>query len=306
MDDIEKFLHYLRYEVNRAANTVTAYDRDLRLMVNFMTGGHPENFSASDVTTSDIRAWLSDMGRRGEQPSSIRRRTLAVRSFYKYLQRRGVVINNPAHAITLAKLSKPLPHFIKEDELERLLSELSERMSICPDDIMTARDHLVIHLLYATGMRRAEAIGLTDADVSRERRELRIFGKGRKERIVPIAEELCAEISRWQVMRDNQWPDLPRPAHLIATAHGGMTDTMIGKIVKRLLGSTSTDKKSAHTLRHSFATSMLNGGAELDCVREMLGHTSVSTTQIYTHLTVDELRRQYDRAHPRSPHSKDR
>lgn len=300
MPEIEDFLRYLRLELNRSHNTIISYGKDLQLMTDFVTDHRPELFVTADITAADIRAWLADMARQGEKPASIRRRTLAVKAFYKYLKRQGIVSINPAQDIVLAKLSKPLPHFIKENEMEELLSLLEERMSLNLSGVMTARDHLIVHLLYATGIRRSEAISLTDADYSPHRHELRVFGKGGKERVVPVAPALANEIERWQKMRDSEWPDLPRPAHLLATAHGGMTDKTLGVIVKRLLSSTSTDKKSAHTIRHTFATSMLNGGADLDAVREMLGHTSVATTQIYTHLTLDDLRRQYDAAHPRS------
>ncbi len=300
MSEIEQFLRYLRLELNRSPNTVLAYGKDLRLFARFLTGGKEDSFDVDDVTTSDVRAWLSDMGRRGEKATSIRRRTLAVKSFYRFLKKRGRLTVNPAEEILLAKLPKPLPHFIKSDEMEMVLQSLSDIMAAQPDNVMAARDHLIMHLLYATGLRRAEAVSLTDGDFSKERNELRVMGKGSKERVIPIADELAREISRWQTMRDAAWPQLPQPAAIIATSHGSMTDGTLGVIVKRLLSGTSTDRKSAHTIRHSFATGMLNGGAELDCVREMLGHTSVATTQIYTHLTLDDLRRQYDAAHPRS------
>lgn len=300
MSEIEQFLQYLRLELNRSANTVLAYGKDLRLFARFLTGGASDTIDIHDVTTADVRAWLSDMGRRGEKATSIRRRTLAVKSFYRFLKKRSRIAVNPAEEIILAKLPKPLPHFIKSEEMERALDSLAEIMAADPENVMAARDHLILHMLYATGLRRAEAVSLTDRDFSKERNELRVMGKGSKERVIPIAGELADEISRWQTVRDVAWPGMPRPAHIIATSHGSMTDGTLGVIVKRLLSGTSTDRKSAHTIRHSFATGMLNGGAELDCVREMLGHSSVATTQIYTHLTLDDLRRQYDAAHPRS------
>lgn len=296
------------------------------------------------------------MGRRGDKPASLRRRTQSLRAYFHWLLRQGVVKSNPAADITLAKLPKPLPHFVRANELEELLDKLeeqknhdttdsiddrtndrednisyrgeengaddregsrevyaeedtvenAEKNTLSPDaeDWTTARDHLILHLLYATGIRRAEAIALTDDDFSPRRRELRILGKGRKQRIIPLADELTEELLRWQRLRDGKWPHLAKPAHILVTTRGPMSASTLEVIVRRLLAGTSTDRKSPHTLRHSFATAMLNGGADLDSVREMLGHASVATTQIYTHLSIEDIKKAYKSAHPRNKTSR--
>ncbi len=296
------------------------------------------------------------MGRRGDKPASLRRRTQSLRAYFHWLLRQGVVKSNPAADITLAKLPKPLPHFVRANELEELLDKLeeqknhdttdsiddraydradniryrgeengaddregsrevyaeedtvenAEKNTLSPDaeDWTTARDHLILHLLYATGIRRAEAIALTDDDFSPRRRELRILGKGRKQRIIPLADELTEELLRWQRLRDGKWPHLAKPAHILVTTRGPMSASTLEVIVRRLLAGTATDRKSPHTLRHSFATAMLNGGADLDSVREMLGHASVATTQIYTHLSIEDIKKAYKSAHPRNKTSR--
>lgn len=296
------------------------------------------------------------MGRRGDKPASLRRRTQSLRAYFHWLLRQGVVKSNPAADITLAKLPNPLPHFVRANELEELLDKLeeqknhdttdsiddrandrednisyrgeengaddregsrevyaeedtvenAEKNTLSPDaeDWTTARDHLILHLLYATGIRRAEAIALTDDDFSPRRRELRILGKGRKQRIIPLADELTEELLRWQRLRDGKWPHLAKPAHILVTTRGPMSASTLEVIVRRLLAGTSTDRKSPHTLRHSFATAMLNGGADLDSVREMLGHASVATTQIYTHLSIEDIKKAYKSAHPRNKTSR--
>lgn len=307
-----QFLTYLAAELYRSPQTIEAYGRDLRLFADFITAGNPQNFRCDDITPSDIRSWLGAMGRRGDKPASLRRRTQSLRAYFQWLLRQGVVKSNPAADITLAKLPKPLPHFVRTNELEALLDRLEEPLqpripnteedneAIAEEQWTAARDHLIIHLLYATGIRRAEAIALTDDDFSPHRRELRILGKGRKQRIIPLADALVEELRAWQRIRDSRWPDLNRPAHILVTSRGPMSASSLEVIVRRLLADTSTDRKSPHTLRHSFATAMLNGGADLDSVREMLGHASVATTQIYTHLSIEDIKKAYNSAHPRN------
>ena len=335
---IDDFERYLRNEKNRSGHTVTAYIRDVRELCAFLTrrdtvrsksaenesaghnGAESIMFAATgesadirfdDMTTSDIRSWVAHISRKGEKATTVRRKTQSVRAFFHYLCRVGLRNDNPAADIILAKLPRPLPHFVREEQMENLMAgdpapdraaERDGRKKNDADGSATRRalDHLVIHLLYATGIRAAEALTLTDTDIDFRRREMRVFGKGRKERVIPLADELLNEIRGWQKLRDDEWPGLPQPRHLLTVGHDGMSYFTLKKIVERMLAGTSADRKSPHTLRHTFATAMLNGGADLDSVRELLGHTSVATTQIYTHLTTADLKKTYDAAHPRA------
>ena len=291
---MQDFLNYLRYELYRSDHTVEAYRRDITQFMAHFTSGHPEAFDPAAVETRHIRRWLADLADAGDRPASLRRKTQSLRAYYKFRLRRGLQSDSPAEDIILAKLPKPLPDFVKTSDMERLLPDLA------PDaGIIERRDHLILHILYATGLRRSELLSLTDAHVSLTAGQIRVLGKGRKERIVPIAKQLADEIAAWQTARDAEFPDLPAPRPIIATGFGAMSATNLEVTIKRLLKNENAGRRSPHTLRHTFATSMLNGGADLNVVQSILGHSSLSTTQIYTHLQTSDIRCTYSSAHPR-------
>lgn len=290
---MQQFLKYLEFELFRSKHTIEAYRRDIRQFAEFSTRGNSGSFQPENVNAADIRAWLSSLGAAGEAPASLRRKTQSLRAYFKFLCRRRILTSNPADEVILAKLPKPLPDFVRDSDLKGVLDAISG------DDLIARRDHLIIHLLYATGLRRSELLSLNDENTLIGSRQLKIMGKGRKERIVPIADELASEIASWQSLRDSEFPDLPTPRPIIATIHGRMSESNLELIIKRLLRNENAGRKSPHTLRHSFATSMLNGGADLNSVRAILGHSSLSTTQIYTHLQFSDLKSAYS-AHPRA------
>lgn len=292
---VKSFLDYLRYELYRSEHTIEAYRRDLEQFSKFYRANSTEEFSPAEVTATQIRRWLAALADKGEAPASLRRKTQSLRAFFKFLCRRNLIDQNPAAEIILAKLPKPLPDFVRDADMERMLTDIP-----MDADLLTRRDHLILHLLYTTGLRRSEILQLTDDSVDTSNGRIRVLGKGRKERIVPIAPELAHEITEWQTVRDNEFPDLSSPRPIIATRHGHMSVTNFEVIVKRLLRNENAGRKSPHTLRHTFATSMLNGGADLNSVRAMLGHSSLATTQIYTHLQTSDIQRAYSAAHPRA------
>lgn len=292
---IQDFLNYLRYELYRSDHTVEAYRRDLEQFARFFCADPGALFDPSEVTTADIRRWLARLADSGDAPATLRRKTQSLRAYFKFLCRRGQLEANPADAVILAKLPKPLPDFVRDADMERLLPPLSEDARF-----MESRDHLILHLLYATGLRRSEILQLTDDSLNLPGRQIRVLGKGRKERIVPIADELAGELTRWQTLRDTELPDLPSPRPVIATRNGAMSVTNFEVTVKRLLQNENAGRRSPHTLRHTFATAMLNGGADLNSVRAILGHASIATTQIYTHLQTSDIQRAYTAAHPRA------
>lgn len=292
---IAAFLQYLALELNRSPLTVEAYGHDARQFALWITNGHPVDFDPASVTVADVRAWLTQLAAGGDTPRTIRRKTQSLRAFFLFLRKRGVIPTNPAADLKLAKIGKPLPNFMREEELEKALATTPSE-----EDVYQMRDYLIVDLLYSTGMRRAEILALTDDDVDRSSRQLRITGKRRKQRLMPLPLPLLDHITAWQNLRDKTWPDLPSPRPLIAGPRGQVTYAAIAGAVKRLLGNTSCPKHTPHVLRHSFATAMLNDGADLNTVREMLGHTSLATTQIYTHLSFAQLRDNYLEAHPRA------
>ena len=289
----DDFIKYLRYELYRSDHTVEAYERDLKQFAAFFSPGAP--FEPAEVTTADIRRWLAHLADTGDSPASLRRKTQSLRAYFRYLCLRKILSANPASDIILAKLPRPLPDFVRDADMERILAPLPP---VAPS--ADVRDHLILHLLYTTGLRRSELLQLTDLSVSLGAMQIRVLGKGRKERIVPIAPPLAEEIAAWQILRDATFPDLPEPRPIIATRHGAMSASNLELIIKRLLKGENAGRKSPHTLRHTFATAMLNGGADLNSVQAILGHTSLATTQIYTHLQTSDLRRAYNAAHPRA------
>ncbi len=317
-----EFINYLKYELARSPLTVEAYERDLTQFIKFCVGPDTSNFDPLRIDARLIRRWIASLSEAGNSPASLRRKTQSLRTYFKFLCRRDQLKTNPADDIILAKLPKPLPDFVADADLRRLInsassdnagtsrsqsSEISdsERRLSERQSFEAVRDHIILHLLYATGMRRSEILSLTDSHVDFSLRQIKIIGKGRKERIIPIADELISDLRRWQTIRDATFPDLPSPRPIIATRHGAMSASNLELIIKRLLKNENAGRKSPHTLRHSFATSMLNGGADLNAVRAILGHSSLSTTQIYTHLQFSDLKDIYYRAHPRGKKNPD-
>lgn len=295
MGEIDDFLEGLELELRRSPHTVTAYGNDLRQFAAWLTGGRPEEFRADDVTTADIRAWLASMARAREKATTIRRKTQSLRAFYRYLLRSGSVDVNPAADIVLARTPKPLPKFVAAADMERLLADAPPA-----DNPLALRDHLIVTLLYATGMRRAELAAVRDSDIDFHSGEIRVHGKRGKDRLIPVAQQLLDEISRWMKARDELWPDMEEPRALIVNKGEPASGWVIYDVVHRALAATPAAKKSPHTLRHTCATALLNDGADLNSVKELLGHSSLATTQIYTHVSFADMKRAYSAAHPRA------
>lgn len=291
---LPEFLQYLRIELNRSLLTVRAYEADLRGFNDFLI---KSGIAVSDtgffiptaVGTGDVREWMAALTEEGASPASVRRRIQSLRSYFKFLLRRGVVTANPAESVTLPRLHRKLPSIATHDDLSEAL-----------DTAASTRDALILELLYGCGLRRAELLGIVDTDINPYSRELRVRGKGNKQRVIPLPPVLLDHIARWQRERDDLYPGLPEPRPLIATRYGAMSQAMLYKIVHEALLSTGASRKSPHTLRHSFATRLLNAGADLNSVKSLLGHASLAATQIYTHLAYSELSQEWRKAHPRS------
>lgn len=291
---ISNFLKYLELELNRSKLTADAYGRDLREFAEFL--GKDEDMSdAETITTTDVRAWLADMARHGLSPRSLRRKTQAARAFFRWIQKQGFISNNPASEVQLAKIGRKLPEFVRPQEMEELLVN----PVLGGDPALNIRNKLIIDILYSCGIRRDELSKITDADIDFHQKEIRVHGKRDKTRIIPVADQLLNEIKEWQTVRDSLY-SLPSPAPLICSKRGKLTGRTIYDIVHKLLLGTGATHKSPHSLRHTFATSLLNNGAEINSVKELLGHSSLQSTQIYTHLTFSDIRKAYDEAHPRS------
>ena len=291
---LREFLKYLSLELNRSRLTVQAYEADLHGFNDFLKkSGIPTGdagfFVASSVTTGDIREWMAHLAEQDISTSSIRRKIQSLRAYFKFLVRRGVITANPAAAVTLPKRHRRLPAIATHSDVEKSIDNASNLQEI-----------LILEMLYGCGLRRSELLGINDTDINPYSRELKILGKGNKHRVIPLPTVLLERIKEWQAERDELYPNLPTPRPLIATKRGRMSESTLYLIVRKALQQSNAEQKSPHTLRHSFATQLLNSGADLNNVKGLLGHSSLGATQIYTHLAFSELSREWNKAHPRA------
>ena len=295
MTAIERFVQYERYELNRSPHTVVAYRGDLEQFRSFLSRGGADVVEWGTVSVTDVRAWLVNRADAGDCARTLRRRVQSVRAFYQWLMREGAVADNPAAEVELARLPRRLPQYVREQNLNTLLDTPVD--ASCFEAV---RDHLVVALLYETGIRRAELIGLLDAAVDVSQGVLRVHGKRDKDRVVPFGPELGRWITHYRELRDAT-VTVQTPALLVTSTGRAMYPSLVYRIVHDNLASVGgSDRMSPHVLRHSFATAMLNHGAELNSVKELLGHESLAATQVYTHVTLSELKHNYELAHPRA------
>ena len=290
---VESFLQYLRLERNLSWRTVDLYRRDLAQWERYVTGGGGQ-LDLQSVTAGDIREWLMRRSVVGDTPGTLRHKVQALRALYRYLLRHGKVSSNPAAQVELAKLPKPLPKFVREKTVDAVLDA-----DIDTDDFAQVRDRLIVMLFYETGIRLSELIGLQDVAVDTVKRELKVRGKRDKDRIVPFGDELAQWVERYRVLRAAVRPEC---TNLLVTAKGKpLYPSLVYHVVHDGLAQAGgTGKLSPHVLRHTFASVMLNNGAQLNNVKELLGHESLAATQVYTHVTLSELQHNYELAHPRA------
>lgn len=292
------FKKHLQNELNRSPHTIAAYVRDVMQFAVWLTGTPDgEDFKPESVTTSDIRTWIGFLAKQNS-PSTLRRKAQSIRAYFHWLLQNRKIAFNPTLDITLAKIPKRLPEYISEEELYNTIYSMPTKGNY---KLMRAR--IVLLLLYSTGLRQEELRMLTDISIHPGTLELKVTGKRNKQRIVPIAPQLMEEIMKFQNARDFHYPNLQEPKALIAGASGHIGKTTLYNIVHEALAAISANHKSPHLLRHTFATSMLRNGASINAVKEFLGHSSLSTTQIYTHLSFNELKSTYEKSHPRSTNS---
>lgn len=283
---IDKFLSSLEVEKNYSNHTVLNYRTDLEEFAAFLGG----QTTLTQVDYPVLRRFLAQLRTRDLKPRTISRKLSALRSFFKYLQRHKMIAGNPAALLVTPKLDKPLPHFLTEEDTVKLMD--------APTDgkVNTLRDKAILETLYSTGIRVSELVGLDEGHVDAIGNIVRVRGKGKKERLAPIGEKALEAIQNYLEARPQH-----SPALFLNKNGSRLSDRGVrGIINKYILKASLQGKVSPHMFRHSFATHLLNHGADLRSVQELLGHTNLSTTQIYTHLTTDKLKSVYDKAHPRA------
>ena len=296
---VDQFLNYLRYERNRSSRTVQLYEENLRDFEAYIQG-MGDCLTLQTADSDVVRGWMESLMDKGLKATTVNLALSAVRAFYRYALSRNIVERDPARGVRGPKKAKPLPQFVREAEMDELLDG-----SYFPDTIEGARDKLIILMFYSTGVRRAELRGLNWKDVDWGQRQLQVTGKRNKQRIIPFGSELydALEAYRSRVLQQTgQKSELLASALFLNPQTGKrLSESKVYGIVRHYLSYvTKLKKRSPHVLRHSFATAMLNNDANLEAVKELLGHADVATTEIYTHTTFEELKRMYNQAHPRA------
>ena len=295
---IAGFLDYLSHERAYSPHTVTSYENDLRAFGAYLE--QTENgFDIADADADLVRGWAMDLMASGMKATTVNRKLSSLRTFYKYLLKKGEIEVSPMQGVGGPKKAKPLPQFVREADMERLLCATAQGESW-----QEVREHVILQLFYETGIRLSELVGLNDGDVDFGRMAIKVTGKRNKQRIVPIGQGMADSLRRYMEMRNEsfQFSIFNFQFPLFVTDKGERVyPNWVYRLVRKNLSQVVTLKKrSPHVLRHTFATAMLNNAAELEAVKELMGHESVSTTQIYTHTTFEELKKAYSQAHPRA------
>ena len=292
---IQPFLAYLKFEKRFSQHTVLAYETDLISFFDYIILQYGET-PLAQITHIYIRSWLAQLKESGLTAKSINRKISTLRSFFKYCLKRGAIVQSPMGKITAPKNEKRLPQFVAERDMNTLVTHIE-----FGDDWKGKTERLILQLFYNTGMRLSELIGLTDSSFNTANNTLKVLGKGGKERIIPISAELMQAVGEYADLK-KLLPAQPVASNLLVTERGkALAPRAVYTSVKKYLSLVTTiDKRSPHILRHTFATHLTNNGADINAVKELLGHSSLAATQIYTHNTIDKLKNIHQKAHPKA------
>ena len=299
---ILKYLQYLKVERNASSHTITSYRNDLEQLVGFASSElqlETDNLEACQIDRLMIRLWLGELSDEGKKRNTIARKVASVRSFFKYLFKRGFIDKNPAHLLVIPKREQRLPKTVRIDEIDEMMkmADLSNPVQV--------QEKAILELLYSTGIRVSELTGLNVSDVNFNQQQITVFGKGSKERMIPLGKKASEALLNHLQNRENMFTsksDLDaKKAFFIAKSGKRMYPRKVQRMVKDYFIKVSeSSQKSPHTLRHSFATHMLDAGADIRMIKEFLGHSSLASTQVYTHTSVERLKNVYSQAHPRA------
>ncbi len=294
--NIEQFISYLQHEKRYSPRTVAVYADCLK---QFCTHeGLPETGEGLEkVVPLQLRTWIADMLRHGDSARTANLKISALNTFYKYMLRTGSITQNPVERVPRPKVAKRLPVFLDSDALNQHIDHVAPE----PGDYISLRNYAMLELLYATGMRRAELLSLRVADIDAARSVIRVTGKGDKQREIPLTEEILQTLKQYISILHEHFPDIGSGTLFVSLKGAPLYPAMVNKIIKTMLAGDAniTGKKTPHVLRHSFATHLLNNGADLQSIKEVLGHANLAATQVYTHNSFKQLKKVYEKAHPR-------
>lgn len=288
---LEAFLDYIKFEKRYSQHTLTSYRNDLEQFFSFLT--QYDSPPVKQISAGMIRSWLAELkGQEQMTAKTINRKISSLKSFFKYQMKLGEISTSPMTTITAPKVSKRLPQFVKENDIDTLFSHVE-----FPDDWQGRTSRLILLLFYSTGMRLSELISLKQQQLDSYNQQVKVLGKGNKERVIPVSRELMAELNAY--VKDR--PETEALQVFVNEKGRPLYPKFVYNAVKTYLGTVTTiDKKSPHVLRHSFATHLMNNGADLNAVKELLGHSSLAATQVYTHNTIEKLKEVFKKAHPKA------
>jgi integrase/recombinase XerC len=284
MNHKESYLQYLATERRYSPHTIRSYSNDLKQFISYMDGSS-SGFDPGAVVTTDIRSWIVSLLDGGMSASSVHRKITCLRVFFRFLRREGVLKGDPTERVVMPKRKKRLPEFVGEESINSLLDGFK-----FGNDFEGIRNRMIIEMFYLTGMRRSELTGLTLSDYDRSRGTIRVLGKRNKERLIPLPDSFLHSIDNY--VEERKRADSPGDWFFITDKGNKLYDKFVYNVVNRYLSMVTTiEKRSPHIIRHSFATHMLNHGADLNSIKELLGHANLSATQVYTHNTFEKLKK---------------
>lgn len=293
--NIQQFLDYLGFQKRYSSHTIISYKNDLTAFFDFLLLQFGET-SLPDIKPAFIRSWLASLKEQGMESKTINRKISTLKSFFKYQLRQQAITVSPMTAIISPKVSKRLPQFVDKRDMTTLLSQVE-----FPDTWQGRTDELILHLFYNTGMRQAELTGLKEVAISKSTSTIKVLGKGNKERIIPVSNALIEKMEGYMSEKRRLFASFDEGVLLVTASGKKLYPRYVYNTVNQYLATVTTiDKKSPHVLRHTFATHLMNNGADLNAVKELLGHSSLAATQIYTHNTIEKLKDIHKKAHPKA------
>ena len=292
---IQAFLNYLTFQKRYSPHTIVSYQNDLAGFFDFIELQFGST-KIDEINASFVRSWLAGMKESGMESKSLNRKISSLKSFFKYQLKQGVVLTSPMATIISPKVKKRLPQYVAEKDIHTLFSHVE-----FPDNWEGKTHRLLLQLFYNTGMRQAELVNLTESQVDISNGNIKVLGKGNKERVLPISKDLMLLIVHYQEGKRSQFDHFDNVLLLVNGKGKRLYPKYVYNVVRQYLSSVTTiDKKSPHVLRHTFATHLMNNGADLNAVKELLGHSSLAATQVYTHNTIEKLKDVYKKAHPKA------